>query len=140
MTSEHSLESTTAWGGGRVELQTGDFIFGSLRQHPEPHEMALVRPLKGERGTILIVRAEALRMPLESRHVLEDGLERLHIQGESCHHDGAIMFSTDEFHGCRRDDEFRELVLLMIPPPQRSHRTVGFHAARHGINQLCHPC
>src|SRR5713101_10177592 len=86
-----------SWGGGRVELQAGFFIVGSLRQHPEPDEMVLVRPLKGERGTVLIIGAEALRMPMESRHALADGLERLHIQREAWHHDGAIMVSTDEF-------------------------------------------
>ena len=126
--------------GGRVEFQTGFFIFGSLRQHPEPDEMALVRPLKGDMGAVIIVGSEVLRMPVERRHALEDGLERLHIQGESWYHDGPIMFSADEFHGCGIDDEFHKLVILMIPPSQRSHRTVGFHAARQALNQLCHPC
>jgi hypothetical protein len=33
-----------------------------------------------------------------------------------------------------------EVILLTVPPSHRSHGTVGFHAARHGLNQLCHPC
>ena len=58
--------------------------------------MALESPLKGEMGTILIVGSNALGVPVESRHALEDGLERLHIQGEARQHDGAIMFSTEQ--------------------------------------------
>jgi len=102
--------------------------------------MTLVRPLKGEMGTVIIVGSEVLRMPVERRHALENGLECLHIQGESWHHDGPIMFSADEFHGCGIDDEFHELLILMILPSQRSHWTVGLHAAHHALNQLCHPC
>jgi hypothetical protein len=90
-------------------------------------------------GTVLIVGSEALRMPVEIRHALEDSLERLHIEGEPWHHDDAIIFSADECHGCGIDDEFHELVVFLIPPPHRSHRTVGFHAARHSLNQVCHP-
>jgi hypothetical protein len=120
-------------------LQTGLFIVGSLCQHPEPDEMALESPLKREMGTIFIVKSNALGIPVERRHALEDGLERLHIQREARKHDGAIMFSTDEFHGCGIDDEFHELVILMIPPSQLSHRTVRFHAVRHGLNEFCHP-
>ena len=76
--------------------------------------------------TILIVRAYALRIPLQRRHTLEQDLERLHIQGESGNHDGTVVHPTDEFHGCRIDNEFRELVLLMIPP---SHRAIGLWAS-----------
>ena len=93
--------------------------------------MALIRPLQREMGTVLIVGSKVLRMPVERRHALENGLERQHIQGESWHHDSPIMLSADEFH---------ELLILMIPPSQRSHRTVGLHAARHALNQLGHPC
>jgi hypothetical protein len=120
-------------------LQTGLFIVGGLCQHSEPDEMALESPLKRERGTIFIVRADALGIPVERRHALEDGLECLHIQREARKHDGAIMFSTGEFHECGIDDEFHELVILMIPPSQHSHRTVSFHAVCHGLNEFCHP-
>ena len=41
--------------------------------------MALESPLKREMGTIFIVRSDALGIPVECRHALEDGLERLHI-------------------------------------------------------------
>ena len=63
-------------------MQTGFFVVGSLCQHPEPDEMALESPLKREMGTVCIVGSEALGMPVERRHALEDGLERLHIQGK----------------------------------------------------------
>jgi hypothetical protein len=91
-------------------------------------------------GAVIIIGSDVLRMPVERRHALEHGLERLHIQGESWDHDGPIMCSADEFDGCGIDDEFHELLILMIPPSQRSHRTVGLHAARHALNQLGHPC
>jgi hypothetical protein len=68
-----------AWGGGRVALQIGCCIVGSLGQHPNPDTMALGRPLKRDRGTVSILGTEALRLPVERRHVLEDSLERLHL-------------------------------------------------------------
>ena len=80
-------------------MQPRFFIVRGLRQHAEPDGMALVRPLKGEMGTILIVGSNVLRMPGECRHTLENGLECLHIQGESWYHDGPIMCSADEFDG-----------------------------------------
>src|SRR5262247_3045449 len=113
------------WRGGRVKLQSRFFIVWGLRQHAEPDGMALVRPLKGNMGAVIIIGSNVLRMPVERRHALENGLERLHIQGESWYHDGPIMYSADEFYGCRIDDEFHELLIFMIPPSQRSHRTVG---------------
>jgi len=102
--------------------------------------MALVRPLKGDMGTVLIVGSNILRMPVERRHAFENGLEGLHIQGKSWYHDGPIMFSADEFDGCGIDDEFHELLIRMIPPSQRSHRTVGLYAARYALYQLCQLC
>ena len=66
-------------GGGRVELQPWLFIVGSLRQHPQPDLMALVRALDREMGTVLVAGPKALRMPLERRHPLEHVLSRLHI-------------------------------------------------------------
>jgi hypothetical protein len=50
------------------------------------------------------------------------------------------MFSADEFHGCGIDDELYEFLILLIPPSQRSHQTVGLHASCHALNQLCQPC
>src|SRR5262249_41124471 len=102
--------------------------------------MALIRPLQREMGTVLIVGSKVLRMPVERRHALEHGLEGQHIQGESWHHDRAIMLSANEFHGCRIDAEFQELLLLMIPPSQRAYRTVGLHATRHALDQFGPPC
>ena len=60
--------------------------------------MALVRPLNGEMGTVLIVGSNVLRMPGERRHAFENGLECLHIQGKSWNQDFPIMFTADEFY------------------------------------------
>jgi hypothetical protein len=120
-----------SWRGGRVELQPRSFIVGRLGEDAEPDGMLVVHPLQGEMRTVLIVGSDVLRMPVERCDALKDGLERLHIQGESWQHDGAIMRAADEFHA---------FVLLMIPPSQRSHWTVGFHAARYTLNQRGQSC
>jgi hypothetical protein len=49
------------------------------------------------------------------------------------------MFPTDEFHGSGIDHEDGEVILFMIPPTYLCRGTVGFHAARHVLNQSCHP-
>src|SRR4029453_14505703 len=127
------------WRGGRVELQSRFFIVWGLRQHAEPDGMALVRPLKGNMGAVIITGSDVLRSPVERPPAAENGLERLYIQGESWYHDGPIMCSADEFDGCGIDDEFHELLIFMIPPSQRPHRTVVLHAVRPPLNQPYHP-
>jgi hypothetical protein len=120
-------------------MQARFFILWRLCQHAEPDLMPLIDALQGEAGAFRVVRAKAVRTPLQGCHVLKGSEQRMQIQGKSGDHHGTVCCPTDEFHGGGIDDEFPERLFLMVLPPHRSHGTVGFHTVHHDVNQRFHP-
>ena len=84
--------------------------------------------------------AEAVGTPLESHYPINDGHQRLQIQGEPWDDHDSVVCSAHEFHWSQIDDKFANCILLTVPKRHRDRRTVGFHIAHHDVNQGVYPC